>query len=227
MVNSRTFDMDYEVDAIGPSGIAKVELWGTQDGGQTWRNYGIDPDNRSPIRGKVEGEGLYGFRVVVQSSSGLAGAPPVSGDRPDIWVQVDLTKPTVELIDAKSGQVQDAGTLLIRWHAEDAALADRPITLLFSDRPTGPWSTIAAGLDNTGQYGWRPDARVPDRICLRIEARDQAGNVGTFDAPQPISIDRIRPGGRIQSAHPISDSAFLSHSYSDTASGARIYEFTR
>ena len=73
MVNSRTFDMDYEVDAVGPSGIAKVELWGTQDGGQTWRSYGIDPDNRSPIRAKVEGEGLYGFRVVVQSGSGLAG----------------------------------------------------------------------------------------------------------------------------------------------------------
>ena len=126
-----------------------------------------------------------------------------------------------------SGQSQDAGTLFIRWHAEDAALADRPITLTFSDRPTGPWSTIAAGLDNTGQYGWRPDARVPDRIYLRIEARDQAGNVGTFDAPQPISIDRIRPGGRIQNAHSINDSAAISRSYSDTANGARIYQFQR
>src|SRR5690606_18090450 len=95
MVNSRSFELDYEVDAIGPSGIAKVELWGSRDGGRTWSSYGVDNDNRSPIRVNVEGEGLYGFRIAVQSGSGLGGQPPRSGDHPELWVGVDLTKPNV------------------------------------------------------------------------------------------------------------------------------------
>ncbi|HTQ40957.1 MAG TPA: hypothetical protein VMJ32_18220 [Pirellulales bacterium] len=207
MVNARSFDLDYEVDGIGPSGIAKVELWGTRDGGRTWNSYGVDDDNRSPIRANVEGEGLYGFRIVVQSGSGLGGLPPRSGDAPDLWVMVDLTKPAVRLLDATAGEGPHSGELLIRWEASDAALAARPVTLLFSDRPGGQWSIIAAGLENTGQYAWRPDSRVPDRIYLRIEARDGAGNTGVFEAAQPVTLDRIRPEGRIRGVRPSADTA--------------------
>ncbi len=49
MVNSRSFDLEYDVEGVGPSGIARVELWGTRDGGRSWSSYGIDNDNRSPI----------------------------------------------------------------------------------------------------------------------------------------------------------------------------------
>jgi hypothetical protein len=210
MVNSKSFDLDYEVDGVGPSGIARVELWGTRDGGRTWSSYGIDNDNRSPIRANVDGEGLYGFRIVVQSGNGLGGLPPHSGDAPDLWVSVDLTKPVVRLVDATAGDGPHSGELLIRWEASDAALATRPITLLFSDRPGGQWSIIAAGLENTGQYAWRLDSRAPDRIYLRIEARDEAGNIGVFEAAQPVTLDRIRPEGHIRSVRPSGDTAALS-----------------
>ena len=213
MVNSRTFEMDYEIDSVGPSGVAKVELWGTRDGGRTWSSYGTDPDNRSPIRVNVEGEGLYGFRIVVQSGSGLGGLPPRSGDSPELWVAVDLTKPTVRLIDANPGSGPQGGEVLIRWEASDAALANRPITLQFSEKPGGPWSIIAAGLENTGQYAWRPDARVPDSVYLRVEARDEAGNIGAFEATAPVPLERLRPEGKIRGVRSI-----------DTANGGRIYE---
>ena len=227
MVNSRSFDLDYEVEGIGPSGIAKVELWGTRDGGRTWISYGVDNDNRSPIRANVEGEGLYGFRIVVQSGNGLGGLPPHSGDAPDLWVMVDLTKPVVHLVDAKAGDGPHSGELVIRWEASDASLAARPITLLFTDRPGGPWSIIAAGLDNTGQYSWRPDSRAPDRIFLRIEARDEAGNVGSFEAAQPVILDRIRPEGRIRGVRPTNDTTGLARPIDQTATGPQVYEFSR
>jgi hypothetical protein len=227
MVNSKSFDLDYEVDGIGPSGIAKVELWGTRDGGRNWSSYGVDDNNRSPIRANVEGEGLYGFRIVVQSGNGLGGLPPHSGDAPDLWVMVDLTKPNVHLIDATAGDGPHSGELLVHWEASDAALAARPITLLFSDRPGGPWSIIAAGLENTGQYAWRPDSRVPDRIYLRIEARDEAGNTGVFEAAQPVALDRIRPEGRIRGVHPTGEAAIRSRSAADIATGPQVYDFSR
>src|SRR5690606_22332494 len=102
MVNSKSFELDYEIESIGPSGIAKVELWGTRDEGRTWTSYGIDNDNRSPMRVNVEGEGLYGFRITVQSGSGLASPTPRGGDAPELWIAVDLVAPQVQLVDVQS-----------------------------------------------------------------------------------------------------------------------------
>jgi hypothetical protein len=205
MVNSKSFEMDYEVDSVGPSGIAKVELWGTRDGGQSWRVFGVDNDNRSPIRVTTDGEGLYGFNMVVQSGNGLAGRPPRSGDKPEVWVGVDLTKPVVRITGIQIGEGPHAGELLIQWQASDKYLAARPITLLFSDKQSGPWSIIAAGLENNGQYAWRPDNRVPQRIFLRIEARDEAGNTATFDAPEPVSLEQVQPEGKIRGVRSVND----------------------
>jgi hypothetical protein len=213
MVNSRSFDLEYDVDGIGPYGIAKVELWGTRDGGRTWISYGVDNDNRSPIRANVEGEGLYGFRISVQSGNGLGGQPPRSGDMPQMWVGVDLTKPVVRLTGVDIGTNEHLGELIIHWEASDSALAARPITLRFSDRPGGAWSIIAAGLENTGSYAWRPDNRAPDRIYLRIEARDEAGNTAVYDTTEPTALDRIRPEGRIREVRPAGEAAF--HSWID------------
>ena len=215
MVSGNSFEMEYEVDSVGPSGIAKVELWGTRDGGRTWTSYGIDPDSRSPMRIQVEGEGVYGFRIAVQSGSGLGGAAPQPGDSPEVWVGVDLTKPHAQLIGAEPGTEQRAGELIIRWHASDAGLGSRPISLAFSPQPTGPWYTIAAGLENTGSYGWRLDNRVPDRVYLRLEVRDEAGNIALHDAQDPVTLDRIRPTGRIRNVRPAGE----------TASGAQRYRF--
>jgi hypothetical protein len=92
--------------------------------------------------------------------------------------------------------------LAIRWQASDAMLAARPVTLLFSDRSGGPWSTIAAGLDNSGVYNWRYDRRVPDPLFLRLEVRDEAGNIGSFESVNPISLDPNRAAGQIRNVRP-------------------------
>lgn len=201
MVNARAFELEYEVDSVGPSGIGKVELWGTRDGGRTWSIYGVDNDKRSPIGATVDGEGTYGFRIVVQSGNGLGGRPPVDGDAPDIWLGIDLTRPTARITSAEVNA--DGGELGIAWEANDSALDTRPISLSFSVNPQGPWTPIASGLENTGNYRWRLDNRVPDRIYLRIEARDEAGNVGTFEGSEAVSLDRHRPEGRIRAVRPL------------------------
>ncbi|MHB1036895.1 MAG: hypothetical protein ACYC0Y_19950 [Pirellulales bacterium] len=207
MVNSRRFELEYDVESIGPAGIGKVELWGTTDGGTTWKSYAVDDDNRSPILVAVDGEGVYGFRVVVQSSAGLGGAPPKSGDAPEVWIGVDLTKPAAKFISAEQGEGEQGGELLIRWEASDLRPAARPISLAFSDKPSGPWTTIAAGLENTGQYTWRLDNRVPEQVYLRLEVRDEAGNVTVVENPKPISLNRLHPKGHIRNVRPVGSTA--------------------
>jgi len=203
MVNSRRFELEYDVESVGPTGIGKVELWGTRDGGQSWLNFGAPVDQRNPLQVTVEGEGIYGFRIVVYSGSGLGGLPPKKGDQPDVWLGVDLTKPQARIVSAEQGTENRAGELLVSWEASDRLLADRPISLSFSSQPEGPWSTIAAGLPNTGAYVWRLDNRVPDIVYLRMDVRDEAGNVQTVDLDQPLSIYRQRPAGRIVNVRPV------------------------
>ena len=95
-----------------------------------------------------------------------------------------------------------AGQLDVRWQTKDARLGDSPITLQFSDDPNGPWSTIATGLPNSGQYLWQVDARTPRQIYLRLEVSDEAGNVASHELTEPIAIEGLTPQGRIRTLLP-------------------------
>lgn len=201
MVNSRTFQIEYEVESVGSAGVAKVELFGTRDGGETWTSLGTDPDNRSPLVVTVNGEGLYGFQVVVQSASGLSGPPPRAGQRPELWIGVDLTKPQAALTGAEPGNNPDE--LVLFWEARDARLESRPISLYFSNRPGGPWTPIASGLENTGRYTWRLDNRVRQQVYIKLEARDEARNISVSEPPDPISLQRQLPQGHIRGVRPV------------------------
>jgi hypothetical protein len=205
MVNRRTFELDYEIDSVGNSGVAKVELWGTRDGGRHWQRFSQDDDNRSPIVATVVAEGLYGFRVVVESGNGLASEAPRDGDLPEVWINVDLTKPTARITATDIAREQ--AELTIRWEAADAALEPRPVSLWYSDQPGGPWTPIAAGLENAGSFVWRIDNHAPEQLYLRLEVRDEAGNVGADETRTPLLIDRQRPQGRIRGVRPMTSAA--------------------
>ncbi|NOY41705.1 MAG: hypothetical protein GXP26_07715 [Planctomycetes bacterium] len=202
-VNSRTFDVEYDLQSVGPWGVSKVELWGTHDNGRTWQSYGADPDNRSPARVTVDGAGVYGFRILVDGANGLRAAPPRSGDQPELVVAVDLQPPSAEILSAQLGQGNLAGHLQITWRATDSNLEPRPIGLFYSAYPNGPWSTIAAGLENTGSYTWRLERHVPSQFFVRMETRDMAGNVATYQLPNPVALARPQPTGRLRNVRPV------------------------
>lgn len=195
---SRRFRLEYDVESVGPSGLGKVELWYTRDRGRSWHSKGYDDDKQSPFEVEVDSEGLYGFRILIENGDGLASRMPQPGDMADLWVAVDWSPPVAALTSAIYGVGAKAGQLEIGWRAEDANLTSRPITLSFSEKAIGPWSTIAAGLENTGRYSWKVDPRTPERIFLRLEVRDEAGNVQVDQLREPISIEGLAPRGRIR-----------------------------
>jgi hypothetical protein len=205
MTSATRFQLSYDVDAVGPSGVAEVQLWATADGGQTWRLWGTDDDLRSPFDVVVEEEGIFGFHVVVVGRNGLAGRKPRTGDLADIFVGVDTKSPVAKLTAAAYGDGNQAGKLLIRWEASDTYMDARPITLKFSENPAGPWTVIASALPNTGEYAWPADAQVPAAVYLRLEARDEAGNVAVDQLTEPVRIDGLAPRARIRAIQPIRD----------------------
>ncbi|MGH7134204.1 MAG: hypothetical protein ACREHD_00605, partial [Pirellulales bacterium] len=203
LVNKPSFELVYDVEAVGSAAIDHVELWMTKDAGQNWTKYGLDEDRRSQVLVKVQGEGLYGFRVVVETTAHQRSPTPVSGDLPDVWVEVDLTKPAARLISADQGAGDEADRLVVRWEASDRHLSGRGISLRWAESPEGPWNTIASGLENTGRYAWQLDQRLPQQLYLRVEARDDAGNMTINHLAQPVTLDRSRPQGRIREVRPL------------------------
>ena len=206
MVNRRSFELDYEIDSVGGSGIAKVELWGTRDGGAHWQRFGRDDDNRSPILVTVDAEGLYGFRVVVESGSGMSSETPRDGDLPEVWIDVDLTKPAARLIAADVSQEQ--GEVTIRWEASDPALESRPISLLVQPAVGRPLDANCLGLGEQRQLrlaARRPraaadlsEAGSPRRGGQRRHGRDAIAGVDRSPAasrphPRRAPLDRRLP----------------------------------
>ncbi|MFH1919151.1 MAG: hypothetical protein ABIP48_04570 [Planctomycetota bacterium] len=204
MVKSRLFELEYQVDSVESSGLGRVELWGTRDGGRTWTSFGADNDRQSPMLVTVNEEGIYGFRFAVQGAYGAAAQKPQSGDQPDIWIGVDLTKPSARILSAKRGTGNQAGQLVIEWEADDQMLAAHPISLSYSESPGGPWLPIARGLENTGRHAWSVDRPLPERFHLRLEIVDEAGNVGSFETPEAVSSASGRPTVHIHNVRPVS-----------------------
>jgi len=202
-VNTPSVELQYEVLASNPDDVRAVELWAARDGGRTWSVVARDDDHRSPIRWATREEGLFGLRIVVHSVAGLSSPVPQSGDTPESWVFFDRTPPAAKLLAPEtSGDV-----LVIRWRADDTALAKMPIALFYSRAPQGPWKTLAADLENRGSYSWQPDRSLPPAVYLKLQVRDRAGNLSTLVSDAPVSLPGRRPQGRIRGIKPVPHSA--------------------
>jgi hypothetical protein len=154
----------------------------------------------------VDEEGLYGFRLLVESADAPA-AQPVAGDAPELWVDVDLQRPTAVLTAVEPGVGNMSDHLILRWRTADSNLEPRPISLFYSSRSAGPWSAVATSLENTGEYAWRVERHVPARFYLRLEARDTAGNLAAFQTRDAIEFAPPVANGRLRSAAPLDPTA--------------------
>ncbi len=203
IISTRRFRLSYDINAIDPSGVGKVDLWMTEDQGRSWQLWGNDPDKTSPFPVEVKSEGLFGFRVVIHSRDGLSGVGPSSGDDADMWVRVDTRSPLAQIISVPYGRAKEVGRLVINYRVADPFLTLRPVRISYSRAPQGPWTIIEDNLRNEGRYLWKVDRAVPDRIFLRIEAMDQAGNTGTHILSQAIDVSGLVPRGTIHSVEPV------------------------
>jgi hypothetical protein len=205
-VNSKQISLQYKIDEQGPSGVSVVELWATRDG-KSWDKVKEDRTHQPPLTYEVPEAGKYGFTLIVKSGVNQSETPPHSGDQPQVWVEVDLTKPVVQWVSHDVGRGIDSGKVTIRWRAEDQNFGVEPITLSYAKdvngAPQGPWTEIASHLPNTGRYEWQMGPNVqPYSFFIRVEAVDKAGNVGSKDSVQPAIVDLHIPKGTILDVTP-------------------------
>ncbi|HLW66800.1 MAG TPA: hypothetical protein VKS79_15915 [Gemmataceae bacterium] len=198
LINSSEITLSYEVSKSGASGLRSVKLYLTQNDGLSWQECAEAKNLDSHITAQLPGEGVYGFRLVLESGAGLSRGAPNSGDAPEMRVEVDVTPPQVELYQlAPDPNISNA--VILRWNATDKNMAANPITLEWAENPEGNWQSIASAIPNTGTYSWKLPAKMPVRVYLRVLARDLAGNVGEARTTSPQLIDMTRPEGHIKS----------------------------
>ncbi len=194
LVNSKKINLAYDVKDVGPSRVAAIDLWITTDG-RTWTKHG---QPHSDEAGKnlvieLEREGQFGITLVAKSGVGLGERPPQSGDRPQAWIEVDLTKPVVSVRNVLVGQGLDKGKLKIAWNASDKNLGPNCIALKYAEQAAGPWNVIADKLNNTGEYTWAMPTPAPFQFFVKVEAVDKAGNMGEDATPQSVKVDLSIP----------------------------------
>ena len=201
MVNSMRLELRYEIEpdaprrkSGGPATAAKPgKAWAPSSSGGACSS--------SPCPAKAS----------TAFVSPPAQAPDRPGHRPwparllprqarpaELWVGVDLTKPNARILSVRPLAGPQAGQVDIRWEADDSALAPGPVSLAYGPSRDGPWTPIAAGLENTGRYTWWMDGHVPTRTYLRAgsprrgrqrrrlgNARADRGRSATPAAPHP------------------------------------------
>jgi len=197
LVNTRRFQVGYQINDIGPSGIGRIELFITQDNGRNWSKYGDDPDQRSPFDVEVLQDGEYGFAIRVRSGVGIANHPPLPDEPPAIIVSVDQMPPRLEVLPVQQGQGANVNRLQIRWRIQDEHPAEKPVSLYYAAGRNGPWETISDWTEDDGRFEWTVDAGVPSKFFLRVLARDSAGNVNKMESVTPVVVDLSHPSARI------------------------------
>src|SRR5262249_52467254 len=145
------------------------------------------------------GEGVYGVTLVAANSRGVASPAPVSGDAPDWWVEVDTTRPVVQLTKVEPAFADGKTSVHIVWSARDKHLDETPVDLLVGSTPQGPRVRIAKGWKADGAYRWLPTPDAGAKAFIRVAARDKAGNDGSVCSREAVSLVPAPPRAVIRS----------------------------
>jgi len=176
--NQSKFNLNYNLEsALG--NVIEVQLWATENGGQSWVQWGVDTDKQSPLEVEMQRDGVYGFKTVVITSGAGSNTQPLPDSKADIWLQVDTTVPLLTPGTLRHSGVAGIPEILIRWQATDDNFGNRPIRLHYQTTDDTTWHEISRAVPNTGIYRWNLNPNSQMQYKIKIEAVDKAGNLAT------------------------------------------------
>ena len=215
-VRTPTMQINYQIAAVPPGDIARVELWYARGFDGNWQLYGYDRDMVSPVRFVTPGEGIYrllvvavdrwGRRSVDNTQAGTISRGPLAISR-DVAAQlaifVDYTPPQLHLLSPR-GDVADyrSNDIRIRWAGFDTHLGERCVEFFYRQHAADQWIRIVNPLGASGDFLWALPGDLMGPVTIKGVITDQAGNIdaklsGTVNVtrtlPQPTISPDYRP----------------------------------
>jgi hypothetical protein len=182
VINTRNCAIDYVLEG-GAKLTNRVDFWASSNGGKTWIKLQDASGGVSPAKLTLPEDGVYGIRI----RPGGGTKPPEPGEEPDCVVEVDTTKPVVNLLPPNIGT--EDGTMILNWTAADTNLLSNAISIFYASQPTGPWKEIVTGYKNEGVYRWALPTGLSGAVYLKVEAADRAGNIGKAELAEPVALE--------------------------------------
>ncbi|MFM7150382.1 MAG: hypothetical protein ACKO23_11110 [Gemmataceae bacterium] len=194
MANSRRIKLNFEIKDVGPSGLAGVDLWITSNG-KAWKKLEA-PVQAEPYVLEVDEDGKYGFTLIARNGLGQSQPAPVAGDQPQTWVIVDTKQPEARWLEATAIKNGQGHQVDLAWKVDDTNLGSRPVTLHYAESEQGPWKMMGLDFEAQGRHTWQAPQGLR-KLHVKLEARDQAGNVITSIWPQPLFVAESTPSIKI------------------------------
>src|SRR5262245_55775026 len=112
LLNKKRITLNYEIKDVGPSGVSGVELWYTRDA-KNWTRQRGQAGNQAAIHHRSQGRGALRVHAADGEWHRPGKDPPASGDQPQVWAKVDLTRLTVAFTEVQAGYADKAPAITI------------------------------------------------------------------------------------------------------------------
>ena len=131
ITNKSIINISYQLEKeLGE--IKQIELWVTDNGGDTWSLAKFDQDLISPVSYTPPKDGLYGFIILQLNEVREKPEEPAKGTQPQWLYTIDRKSPEMTLDYEKNLLFKAFAEVPLKWSLSDTHLGDRPIRQIFS-----------------------------------------------------------------------------------------------
>jgi hypothetical protein len=166
--------------------IKEFYLLASPDKGETWEPVGTkQPGDTKPFAFIAPKDGVYWFLIQHIDRAGNRHPDNPNRAKPSQIIIVDTAPPQVKI----RAERLPNGEIRARWTANDQYPDPRSLRLYYSRTSTpqeGDWTPLGAKPSLDDEYTFPVPKEVTGDIRVRVQMKDQAGNVGEDVAVVPI-----------------------------------------
>jgi hypothetical protein len=199
-------NLDLAVADAGPAGLASARLWVSQDDGTSWTEGPFIQEPFKTVAWKATADGRFRLAVVAVDQAGNASATPKGKTDDQSVLIVDTTPPTI-LLSSAIGIVEAEKTasprrafkagdrVAVPFVVKDANLAPNTVAVFLQTDPNKAWQELGRNLPADAAFRFEIPALGSRNARVKVQATDQAGNVGETVATETFVIDTdVDPG---------------------------------
>lgn len=194
---SNDVQLALNVKDTGPANLARVQVWVSQDDGQTWSEGPVAEAPFTSTAWKAPSDGRFRFAVVAVDNAGNPSPTPKGKSDDQGTLLIDTQKPVILLAQANGvveaegmkprNQILPGTRVAVQFDVKDVQLAANPVTVWLSTEP-GKWDVVGKDLPADAAFRFEVPNKVSRVARIKVSAVDLAGNVGEAIAGEAFVI---------------------------------------